>query len=184
MRVIAGTARRQILVTPEGNDTRPTQDIIKETLFNMIQFDVPGAVVLDLCAGSGAIGIEALSRGAKHCYFAEYAKPALACIQQNLHKTHLEEKATILKGDVVSSLHQIHEKCADIIYIDPPYDSDTAERILQELQGLPYVTKESMIILETSLTGDISYIEKLGYGILREKDYHSQRHLFLSREPK
>ena len=84
----------------------------------------------------------------------------------------------------MSSLHQIHEKRADIIYIDPPYDSDTAERILQELQGLPYVTKESMIILETSLTGDISYIEKLGYGILREKDYHSQRHLFLSREPK
>ena len=65
MRVIAGTARSMPLMTPEGIDTRPTQDIIKETLFNIIQFDVPGCIFLDLCAGSGAIGIEALSRGAK-----------------------------------------------------------------------------------------------------------------------
>lgn len=184
MRVIAGTARRQVLVTPEGMDTRPTQDIIKETLFNIIQFDVPGAVFLDLCAGSGSIGIEALSRGARHCYFAEYAKPAIACIQQNLKKTHLEDKGTILKGDVVSCLHQIHEKRVDLIYIDPPYDSDTAERILKELSGLPYVQEETQIIIETSLTKDVSYIEELGYTLVREKDYHSQRHLFVKKSAK
>ncbi len=76
MRVIAGTARRMQLKTPTGMDTRPTQDIIKETLFNIIQFEIPGCIFLDLCAGSGAIGIEALSRGAKHAYFAENGREA------------------------------------------------------------------------------------------------------------
>ena len=78
MRVIAGSARRLKLVAPYGFDTRPTQDIIKETLFNIIQADVPGSIFLDLCAGSGAIGIEALSRGAKRAYFVENGREACA----------------------------------------------------------------------------------------------------------
>lgn len=181
MRVIAGSARRMNLIAPDGRDTRPTQDIIKETLFNIIQFDVPGSVFLDLCAGSGAIGIEALSRGASKAYFAENGRVATRCIAENLHRTHFEEKGTLLKMDVLNAVHQIHEKHADIIYLDPPYESDIAKNTLAELSAVPYVDGETLIIIETNLTSDISYIEALGYTITREKDYKSQRHLFLHR---
>lgn len=181
MRVIAGTARRQQLVTPAGEDTRPTQDIIKETLFNIIQFDVPGAIFLDLCAGSGAIGIEALSRGAAHAYFAENGREALRCITENLHKTHLEDKATILRMDVLNAVHQIHEKHADLIYLDPPYAGDLVQRTLEELTLVPYVDQETQIIVETSLDSEIDWLEEAGYTLVREKTYHSQRHLFLRR---
>ena len=181
MRVIAGTARRMQLKAPSGTDTRPTQDIIKETLFNIIQFEIPGCIFLDLCAGSGAIGIEALSRGAKHAYFAENGREAASCIQENLKKTHFEDAGTLLRMDVLSALHQIHEKHADVIYLDPPYESDTIERVLSELKTLPYVDGDTRIILETSLTSDMSFLEELGYVLEREKDYHSQRHLFVHR---
>ncbi len=166
-------------MTPEGMDTRPTQDIIKETLFNIIQFDVPGCVFLDLCAGSGSIGIEALSRGARKAYFAENGKSAAGCIQANLHKTHFEENGILLKMDVLNALHHIHEKQADIIYLDPPYHTDTMKRTLLALAEMPYVTEETMIIAETALDTDFDYLEGSGLCIVREKNYRSQRHLFL-----
>ena len=97
MRVIAGSARRLLLVTPPGLDTRPTQDKIKETLFNILQMQVPGSVFLDICAGSGGIGIEAISRGARRAYFIENGRAAISCIQQNLHKTGFEDQAVILR---------------------------------------------------------------------------------------
>jgi 16S rRNA (guanine966-N2)-methyltransferase len=183
MRVIAGTARRMQLETPSGMDTRPTQDIIKETLFNIIQFDVPGSVFLDLCAGSGSIGIEALSRGAKRAYLVENGREAAACIQKNLHKTHFEESGVLLKMDVLNALHHISEKRADIIYLDPPYASDTCREVLQELDHAPYVTAETLIIAETSLDSDFSFLDATGLQIVREKDYRSQRHLFIRRRP-
>lgn len=89
MRVIAGTARSLPLKCPTGLDTRPTTDRIKETLFNMLQTYIPGCVFVDLFAGSGAVGIEAISRGAKKAYFAENASEALQCIQENLHLRNL-----------------------------------------------------------------------------------------------
>lgn len=159
MRVIAGTARSMPLMTPEGIDTRPTQDIIKETLFNIIQFDVPGCIFLDLCAGSGAIGIEALSRGAKKAYLVENGRDAAKCIQANLHKTHFEETGVLLKMDVLNALHHIHEKQADIIYLDPPYQADTCKRALLELSAQPYVTEDTLIIVETALDTDFSFLE-------------------------
>jgi 16S rRNA (guanine966-N2)-methyltransferase len=182
MRVIAGTARSMPLMTPEGMDTRPTQDIIKETLFNIIQFDVPECVFLDLCAGSGSIGIEALSRGARKAYFAENGRTAAGCIQANLHKTHFEEKGVLLKMDVLNALHHIHEKQADIIYLDPPYQAETCKRTLLELETMPYVTEDTMIIVETALDTDFSFLENTGLEIVREKDYRSQRHLFIRRK--
>ena len=182
MRVIAGTARRMQLKTPTGMDTRPTQDIIKETLFNIIQFEIPGCIFLDLCAGSGAIGIEALSRGAKHAYFAENGREAASCIQENLHKTHFEEQGTLLRMDASSALHQIHEKHADLIYLDPPYESDTVSRVLAELLHVNYVDENTRIIIETSLTSDMDFLEDLGYVVERAKTYHSQRHLFVRKK--
>lgn len=179
MRVIAGSARRLRLVTPEGLDTRPTQDIIKETLFNVIQLDVPGSVFIDVCAGSGQIGIEALSRGARRAYFIENAKTAYSCIQKNIHTTHFEDQSVLLKQDAVSALHQIHEKEADLIYLDPPYESDAVRNILYALARMPYVTERTLIVIESSLTTDFSYLEDIGFKIVREKDYRKNRHLFV-----
>lgn len=181
MRVIAGTARRMKLATPKGMDTRPTQDIIKETLFNMIQFEVPGSVFLDLCAGSGQMGIEALSRGARRAYFAENGREAAACIQKNIHSCHFEDNAVLLKQDVLSALRHIHEKEVDIIYMDPPYESDLAMQILFALDGLPYVTDRTLILVETSLDSDFAALSETGFQIVREKVYRTNRHLFIQR---
>lgn len=100
MRVIAGSARRLLLKTVEGMETRPTTDRIKETLFNMLQNDLYGARFLDLFAGSGAIGIEALSRGAKEAVFVDKGDGQISCIRDNLKTTHLEERARVMSADV------------------------------------------------------------------------------------
>lgn len=182
MRVIAGTARSMPLKTPEGEDTRPTQDIIKETLFNIIQFEIPGCIFVDLCAGSGQIGIEALSRGAKTAYLVESGRDAAKCIQDNLHKTHFEDKGVLLKMDALNALHHIHEKHVDVIYLDPPYASDICRRALLELVNMPYVDADTNIIVETSLDSDFSFLESAGLRLVREKDYRSQRHLFIRKQ--
>lgn len=178
MRVIAGTARSLRLKTPEGMDTRPTTDRIKETLFNMLQPHLYDAVFVDLFAGSGGIGIEALSRGAKHAYFAENEKKALACIRDNLQYTHLADQATILQTDAVSALYSIHEKEADIIFMDPPYDCGHEERVLEALSGLSYVTKNTLIVIETSLKSNQAYLEDFGFSLEKEKVYKTNRHIF------
>ena len=182
MRVIAGSARRLRLLTPEGNDTRPTQDRIKETLFNMIQNDVPGAVFIDLFAGSGGIGIEALSRGASRAYFIENAAKAYKCIMENLKTTHFEDVATVYKQDVVIALRNIHEKEADIIFIDPPYQAGLYERTLSQLSNMSYVTENTMIILESAVDMDFSFVSDYGFEIRREKEYKTNKHVFLYRK--
>ncbi len=181
MRVIAGEARRLILVTPDGKDTRPTQDRIKETLFNIIQTEVPGCVFADLCAGSGGIGIEALSRGARKAYFAENGRQALSCISANLKTTKFEDRAVVLKQDASAALYAIREKEIGIVYVDPPYDSPLVHSLLAGLSKQPYVTENTLIIVETSLDTDFSYLPELGLEIVREKRYKSQRHLFIRR---
>ncbi|MDE7177201.1 MAG: 16S rRNA (guanine(966)-N(2))-methyltransferase RsmD [Lachnospiraceae bacterium] len=178
MRVIAGTARSLRLKTPEGSETRPTTDRIKETLFNMLQPYLLDAVFVDLFAGSGGIGIEALSRGARHAYFVENEKKALACIRDNLQFTHLADQATILQTDAVSALYSIHEKEADIIFMDPPYDCAHEERVLEALTNLPFVTKNSLIVIETSLKTDLTYLDELDFSLEKEKIYKTNRHIF------
>ncbi|MCR4757052.1 MAG: 16S rRNA (guanine(966)-N(2))-methyltransferase RsmD [Butyrivibrio sp.] len=182
MRVIAGTARRLRLVTPEGNDTRPTQDRIKETLFNMIQNQVPGAVFIDLFAGSGGIGIEALSRGAVRAVFVENNVNAYKCILENLKTTHFEEQATVLKQDVVLGLRSIKEKEADIVFVDPPYHGELYERTLSQLSEMNYVTANTMIIVEADLNLDFSFAENYGFEVRREKEYKTNKHVFLYRK--
>lgn len=182
MRVIAGTARRLRLVTPEGNDTRPTQDRIKETLFNMIQNQVPGSVFIDLFAGSGGIGIEALSRGAIRAVFVENNVNAYKCILENLKTTHFEEQANVLKQDVVLGLRSIKEKEADIIFIDPPYHGELYERTLSQLSEMNYVTANTMIIVEADLNLDFSFAENYGFEVRREKEYKTNKHVFLYRK--
>lgn len=178
MRVIAGTAKSLRLKTPEGMDTRPTTDRIKETLFNMLQPFLGGAVFVDLFSGSGGIGIEALSRGARHAYFVENEKKALACILENLRFTHLSDQATVLKTDVLSALYGIHEKEADIVFMDPPYDCGHERRVLTVLKELPWVTEDTLIVIETSLQPDLLWLEELGFMVEKEKRYKTNCHLF------
>ena len=182
MRVIAGTARRLRLVTPEGNDTRPTQDRIKETLFNMIQNQVPGSVFIDLFAGSGGIGIEALSRGAVRAVFIENNVNAYKCILENLKTTHFEDQSIVLKQDVVLGLRSIREKEADIIFIDPPYHGELYERTLSQLSQMSYVTGNTMIIVEADVSMDFSFAESYGFEVRREKEYKTNKHVFLYRK--
>ncbi len=182
MRVIAGSARRLRLVTPDGNDTRPTQDRIKETLFNMIQNQVPGAVFIDLFAGSGGIGIEALSRGARKAYFIENSQNAYKCILENIKTTHFEDCAVALKQDVVLGLRSIKEDEADIIFIDPPYHGELYERTLSQLSSMNYVTGNTMIIVESAKDFDFSFAEDYGFEVRRVKEYKTNKHVFLYRK--
>lgn len=178
MRVIAGTARSLQLKAPTGMDTRPTTDRIKETLFNMLQPYLPDAVFIDLYSGSGGIGIEALSRGARHAYFVDNNKNALACIQDNLQHTKLVDRATILRQDVLSALHGIHEREADVIFMDPPYEHDYEQEVLQILSNVPYVTEHTLIVVEASLESDFSYLEQMGFILTKEKRYKTNKHVF------
>lgn len=182
MRVIAGTARSLPLKSKEGLETRPTTDRIKETLFNMLNPYVQGAVFIDLFAGSGGIGIEALSRGAKRTYFVENDKEAAECIKYNLKFTKFTEKAVVLKQDVFSSLLGIPEKEADIIFMDPPYDRFLEKKALEILSTMSYVTFDTLIITEASINTDFSYLDELGFEIIKEKKYKSNKHMFIQRK--
>ena len=132
MRIIAGTARSLPLKTIEGMNTRPTSDKIKETLFNMLQIDVPGCYFLDLFAGSGQIGLEALSRGAAYSVFIENNRKAAKCIEDNIIFTKFDKVSKLLTTDVISGLHNLEGKYTfDIIFMDPPYRQGLEAKMLQ-----------------------------------------------------
>ena len=180
MRVIAGSARSIRLVTPEGLDTRPTQDRIKETLFNMIQFEVSDCVFVDLFAGSGGIGIEALSRGARKAYFVDNNATALSCIKENLNKTKLMDKAQIFSQDCLAFLNTLKER-VDFIFMDPPYNNEHEKRALAILKDSKAVTDATTIIVEASLETDFDYVEEYGFEIIKQKRYKTNQHVFLRR---
>ena len=183
MRIIAGKARRLPLRTPAGFTTRPTSDRIKETLFNMLMPDIPGCVFVDLFAGSGQIGIEALSRGAAKAYFVENDRAAFACITDNVKFAKMTEEAVLLKKDVYAALYGIHEKEADIIFADPPYEDDHYERLLSVLQDRHYVTEETLLIMEAELERDFGFAADYGFTVEKEKCYKTNKHVFLKKQP-
>ena len=179
LRIIAGTARNLKLRTPEGMDTRPTTDRIKETLFNMLQTDVPGAVVIDFFAGSGSIGLEALSRGAKRAYFVDNSREALFCIVENVKHTHFEDKSVVLSQDALNVLHQIHEPHIDIVFMDPPYDKGLEHELLSRLKDMPYINENTLFVVEARLETGFDYLDDLGYTLYKEKRYKTNKHMFL-----
>ena len=181
MRVIAGTARSLPLKTPQGQDTRPTTDRIKETLFNILQMDIPGCVFVDLFCGSGGIGIEALSRGARKAYFAENAKEPLGCLADNLKFTRFEDRAVVLKQDAVAALTGISEKEVDILFMDPPYGQEHEKRVLEALWSMHYITDNTMIIVEADLDTHMDYAGEMGFQVYREKIYKTNKHIFIRR---
>ena len=151
MRVIAGSARRTPLVAPGGLETRPTSDMAKEGLFNILTPKLSGASFLDLYSGSGAIGIEALSRGAKEAVFVDKSPAAIEALKANLKKTRLGENAYIHHAD---SMETIVKLCANstkfsIIFIDPPYSCDLLPRTLETLSGNNILDEGGLVVAES-----------------------------------
>lgn len=183
MRVIAGKARRLLLDTPKGLATRPTTDRIKETLFNIINQDLPGAAFLDLFAGSGAIGIEALSRGAKSAVFVERDRTALSCIAANLERTKLAGDAKILPMEVMGALTYLkNTEPFDIIFMDPPYQENWVEKVLTALADSTICSQNTLVIFETALREETAFVEKCGFEVIREKCYKTNKHIFVKKK--
>ncbi|NBH12808.1 16S rRNA (guanine(966)-N(2))-methyltransferase RsmD [Lachnospiraceae bacterium] len=180
MRIIAGTARSLPLKTISGTDTRPTTDRIKETLFNMLNPYLSDCRFLDLFAGSGQIGLEAVSRGARNAVFVENNKKAALCIEENIRFTKFSEKCTLLTRDAVMSIHQMEgEEPFDVVFLDPPYGKDLEAEALCALAVSGLLLESSIIVLETSLDTDLSYAARWGYQITKEKTYKNNRHIFM-----
>lgn len=182
MRVIAGSARHLLLVAPKGDATRPTTDKSKETLFNCLMPYIGGARFLDLFAGSGAIGIEALSRGADTCVFIEQGKEAISCINKNLETTKLLSRAKVIKGDCFGSLKMIEgREKFDIIFLDPPFNKGLDASVFEYLADSSLLDEEGIVVAELSNETDYTYIEELGFEIFKLKQYKNNRHVFCRR---
>ena len=182
MRVISGKARRLPLSCPKGMETRPTKDRIKETLFNIIQNEIPNCVFVDLFSGSGAIGIEALSRGASKCFFIDKSKSAITCIRENLLFTKLSDNAIIIQQDAIDSLYSIHAEHVDILFIDPPYADGYEKELLNSLSNFEYIDSNTKIIIEADIKTNFDHIETGGYLIEREKTYKTNKLVFLRKQ--
>lgn len=157
MRVITGTAKGKKLKAPAGMNTRPTTDRVKEALFSILGNRVLGARVLDLFAGSGALTIEALSRGAANGVLVDSSGPAAAVIKENLLQTRLSEQAEIIRKDVFKVLRDLGARgCEfDLIFLDPPYGKDLARQCLTMLGELALLAADGTIIAETAKQDDL-----------------------------
>ena len=167
MRIIAGTARSLPLKTIEGLETRPTTDKIKETLFNMLQNDVPGCYFLDLFAGSGQIGLEAISRGALYAVFIENNRKAAKCIEDNIAFTKFTKESRLLTTDVISGISSLE---------------GLEEDVLRFLSKSSVLKPDTMIIVEASLDTDFSYLDELGFSVIKFKKYKTNMHVFIQQK--
>ena len=184
MRIISGISRGTKLYTLEGENTRPTLDRVKEPLFSIIQTHIKDSVVLDLFAGSGALGLEALSRGAKKAVLCDKSYDAIKIIKNNVHKTHMEEKTEILCMDYKKCISVLKEKF-DIIFIDPPYKLDFAIKSVEMILEKELLLEEGIIIVETDDENrELQEIENLNYDIkiINQKTYGRVKLIFLKRE--
>lgn len=183
MRVISGTARSLKLDTVDSMDTRPTTDRIKETLFNMINVLIPDCRFLDLFAGSGAIGIEALSRGAACAYFVENNRRAVACIERNLSFTNLSESAVVYKRDAVGIIDLLENNrlVFDIIFMDPPYGKLLEKKVLLRLSDSSIVDFDTAIIVESDIDTEFDYLYDAGFEVYKSKVYKTNKHTFIRR---
>lgn len=146
LRIIAGKYKGRILKTPKGPSTRPTQGMLREAVFNICQSEIKGARVLDLFAGSGAMGFEALSRGASHVVFVEKNRFALSCIRENIALLQVKNECFLLSLDALSALKRLKDPF-DLIYVDPPYDSDIGP-YLEILKSKKLLSAEGVLFVE------------------------------------
>ena len=167
MRVITGKARGVQLKTPDGMTTRPTSDRVKEALFSIINFDIPGARVLDLFGGTGQLGIEALSRGAKSATFVDAGDAACRLIKENLRRTKLEGDGKVIRSDYMDYLKRCREQY-DIIFLDPPYAEVFLENSLKQIAEIDILQSGGIIVAERPLGKDLPWELE---GFTRSKDY-------------
>lgn len=180
MRIIGGKARGTKLYTLEGENTRPTLDRVKEALFNIIQTEIPNSIFLDLFSGSGAIGLEAVSRGAKKAILCDKSKDAIKIIEKNIKKTHLEEKIEYYQLPFEILLNNKIKDLIDIAYIDPPYKTDYAYESLKILIDNKMLKKDSYIIIETDDEERIiEQIKKIKVDIIDQRKYGRVYLIFL-----
>ncbi|MBR6113817.1 MAG: 16S rRNA (guanine(966)-N(2))-methyltransferase RsmD [Oscillospiraceae bacterium] len=145
MRVISGSCRGRRLLEPAGNDVRPTTDQVKEALFNIVQFDIEGRKVLDLFAGTGQLGIEALSRGARECVFVDSSRESLRLVRENLRRCGLTGRTE--QSDALSFLRR--REGFDLIFIDPPYDSGLAAEAVEAVKAFDILSKGGIMVVES-----------------------------------
>lgn len=167
MRVITGKARGVALKTPDGLNTRPTADRVKEALFSIIQFDIPGARVLDLFGGTGQLGIEALSRGAKSAVFVDEREDSCSLIKENLRRTKLMQESTIVRSDYMAYLKRCRDKF-DIIFLDPPYAEVFLENSLKLITEIDILRDSGIIVAERPLGKELPWSFE---GYTRSRDY-------------
>lgn len=167
MRVITGRSRGVVLKTPEGLQTRPTTDRVKEAMFSIIHFDIPNARVLDLFGGTGQLGIEALSRGAKHAVFVDGSDKACALIKENLKRSRLGANATVVCADYLDYLKRCRERF-DIILLDPPYAEVFLENTLKCIAEIDILQSGGIIVTERPLGKELPWEFD---GFERSRDY-------------
>ena len=179
MRVITGEARGRKLVTLEGEDVRPTTDRVKEGMFNIIQVDLEGANVIDLFAGSGQLGIEALSRGAKHCTFIDSANRSVEVVKQNLKTVGFEKRASVFCGDAKMYIG-LSKDNFDIALLDPPYNKNIIDAVLPSVAEK--MTDYGVIICESALdeklpetAGEFSIHREYRYGKIKLTAYRKNK---------
>ena len=180
LRIISGKARGTKLYTLEGITTRPTLDRVKESIFNIIQSDIEDSIVLDLFSGSGAIGLEFLSRGAKRAVLCDNSKDAIKIIKQNVQKTHFEENSEIYNMEFTKLIERLQNQKFDIIYIDPPYATDFIKISIEKIIEYKLVNENTKIIVETDdETRILNQIEKMDVEITDKRKYGRATIIFL-----
>ena len=180
MRVITGSARGRRLRELEGLETRPTTDRVKESMFNILQFDIEGSRVLDLFAGTGQLGIEALSRGAAAAVFVEQRRDAAALVRDNLRLTGLADRARVVNGEALSYLASAGERF-DIIFLDPPYAAGLWKPVLEAVSRFDILSDHGIIICESpqdealpEAVGSCRVHRTYRYGRIRLTTYHRE----------
>jgi 16S rRNA (guanine(966)-N(2))-methyltransferase RsmD len=169
LRIIAGELKGRKLVSPKDEKVRPTSDKVKEAIFSMIADSYYDETVIDLFAGTGNLGIEAISRGAKHCYFGDKSKESLALIKSNINTCRVQDRATIIAGDYEMVLKRIPVK-GQIIFLDPPYKEGLMISCIELINDLDLLTEDGYIIAEHSLEEKLP--ETVGkYQLIKEKRY-------------
>ena len=176
MRVITGSAKGRKLITLEGEDIRPTAAKVKGAIFNSIQFDIEGRNILDMFAGAGQLGIEALSRGAKKAVFVDLSREAVKVINENLEHCCLKENATVFNGDGISYIKTTREKF-DVVFIDPPYKKQLSQKALSLV--LNVLNDGGIIVCETDIKEELP--ESIGQYTIAKQDTYSKTMLTIYR---
>jgi 16S rRNA (guanine(966)-N(2))-methyltransferase RsmD len=172
IRIISGKLKGKKLSTLPGKDTRPTSDRLRESIFNILHRYPTPKTVIDLFAGTGAMGIEAISRGADFAYFVESSPGAIAIIKNNIHACGLEPNTRIMKWDIAKGLHcfNIHAQPADLIFMDPPYDRNLVHRSLNYVSRSPVRSAETIIVIEHAVSEPLN-IDNLAYELMDQRRY-------------